>query len=133
MRHGRLPTTFNEARESAMSERPIRASKHCRHYSYEPGLQGGPRCARGCDQKSGTGPCMPPPYQKGECASREDYTDAERSAWEAEVQASMVRLGKAVEVLPHPIPLRTDGTAPCPNCSGTLHYSRWHRGASLQC
>ena len=111
--------------------RPIRATSHCRHYSYEPGLKGGPRCARNVDQSAGVGPCMPEP--KGRCPSREDYTDAERAAWRAEMNASMERLRVAVGALPRAIPLNTQGQIECPNCGAPLHYARWHRGAEIKC
>jgi hypothetical protein len=111
--------------------RPIRATWHCRHYSYEPGPGGGPRCALGADQSAGVQPCMPKP--RGECPKREEYTDAERAAWEAETKASLKRVGNAVGALPHPIPLRSTGKVQCPNCGGQLHYSRWERGAAVEC
>lgn len=117
-----------------MTERPIRASKHCRHYSYTPGFNGGPRCARGIVLE-GTGcvlPCLPEPRGKP-CLLREEYTDAEREAWKAESVANLERLGKAVSALPRAIPLRTSGKIECPNCGGVLHYARWHRGAEIRC
>ena len=114
-------------------EKPLRATKHCRHYSYEPGLQGGPRCAEGVDlsEPRAIMPCVAEPEVK--CSQRKDYTDDERQTWKLAVAARLVRLGAAIGALPHPVPVNTSGTVECPNCSGRLHYSRWHRGASLVC
>jgi hypothetical protein len=109
--------------------RPPKASHHCRHYSYEPGE--GPRCAAGVDQSSGVGPCMPEP--KGLCPSRREYTDDERAAWDAAKQESFARLVAAIQALPRPIPLNTQGSVVCPNCGGVLRYARWHRGAEIAC
>jgi hypothetical protein len=124
--------TPNPHREAGA--RPIRATNHCRHYSYERGLKGGPRCARGVVLE-GAGcvlPCLPDPSGTP-CSLREEYTDAEREAWKAESAASMDRLGKAVTALPRAIPLNTSGKIECPNCGGNLHYGRWHRGAEIRC
>lgn len=117
--------------------KPIRASNHCRHYIYERAARwedSGPRCAAGIDlgTPGSTGMCMPEP--RGEaCASRAEYTDAERAAWRASVDEGMARLGVAVKALPHPIPLNTSGAIECPNCGGRLSYARWHRGAEIAC
>lgn len=115
--------------------RPPRATRHCRHYSYETGIQGrGAMCALGIDLSSPGAwyACSPDP--KGECAKRENYTDEERASWKVWLDASIERLGKAVLALPAPIPLRTSGKVKCPNCeTGELHYARWHRGAEIQC
>jgi hypothetical protein len=73
------------------------------------------------------------PEPRGECLKRENYTDEERATWETAVQARMERLGNAVQALPKAIPLRTGGTIDCPNCTGTIRYDRWHRGAELHC
>jgi len=118
-------------------ERPLRATHHCRHYSYETGLQGrGPLCALGIDL-SGSGAsrrCWSEPAEADAvCPQRSEYTDEERAAWRTWLDASQVRLGTAVQALPAPIPLNTQGKVKCPNCSGDLHYARWHRGASMQC
>jgi hypothetical protein len=115
--------------------RPLRATEHCRHYSYETGLYGrGPLCALGVDL-SGAGAsrrCWPTPEQV--CDKREDYTDDERNIWNAWLYESQERLGRAVQALPAPIPLNTDGWVKCPNCDGGhLHYARWHRGAQINC
>lgn len=117
-------------------ELPLHASNHCRHYSYERGknwLDGGPRCARNLDLTvpGSSGCCMPEP--RGPCTLREEYTDAERAAWEAARSAGMGRLANAVLAVPHPIPMRTGGTMECPNCEGVLHYGRWRGGAEIQC
>jgi hypothetical protein len=116
--------------------RPPHASHHCRHYSFNVPItrsDSGPQCARGCsfDEPGSTGRCMPEP--KGDCSERQEYTDAERQAWKAATAASMERLGRALQALPHPIPLRTSGEIDCPNCDGKLQYARWHRGAEIKC
>lgn len=112
---------------------PPKASHHCRHYNYVPG--DGPQCALGMltNLPKATLPCMPPPSQRGTCSGREEYTDAERAAWEAARNEGMERLAKAVQALPKAIPLRSDGLIDCPNCTGKLHYARWHRGAEIRC
>lgn len=116
--------------------RPLRASKHCRHYSYkrEPRWQdSGPHCALGHDliAPGASGACMPEP--RAMCLDRAEYTDAERQAWRESVERSQKRLAAAICALPSPIPLNTSGTIECPNCAGRLHYSRWHRGAQIGC
>lgn len=115
---------------------PMKASKHCRHYSYnlrDLGDGRGPRCGLGKDLTDpvATRPCMPEP--NAACDGREEYTDAERAAWRAAVDARMARLGNAVQALPRAIPLNTQGSIACPNCDGRLHYARWHRGAQIAC
>lgn len=117
---------------------PLRATRHCRHYSYELGLQGrGPLCARGVDLKAEPHSRMCWTIDDGHahlCSKREEYTEAERAAWREHLDASIVRLGNAVQALPVPVPLRTQGQVPCPNCDGgSLHYARWHRGAEIKC
>ena len=117
-------------------ERPLRATHHCRHYSYNNPIshpQAGPQCAVGCvfDEPGSIGRCMPEP--RGECSKREEYTDAEREAWEAAKHASMERLCNAVQALPEAIPLRSGGNIECPNCGGTLRFDRWHGGAEIKC
>jgi len=64
---------------------------------------------------------------------REEYTDAERHAWQQSVAEGTSRLGAAIAALPAPIPLRTSGKIECPNCLGDLNYARWHRGAEISC
>lgn len=117
-------------------ERPLRASRHCRHYSYRMGLgdDNGPHCAVDIDlsEPGITRKCMPEPAVT--CSERQDYTDAERAAWERYQAERMKRLSAAVQALPHPIELNRTGEVPCPNCDGgRIIYMRWHRGASLQC
>lgn len=115
---------------------PLRATGHCRHYSYCHGdlmSDRGPQCAAGCDLSApgASRGCWPAP--EAECADRQEYTDDERAAWREWVDGSITRLGLAIDALPAPIPLNTTGKIACPNCGGDLHYGRWHRGASIQC
>ncbi|MBB4618993.1 hypothetical protein [Sphingomonas abaci] len=116
--------------------RPPKASKHCRHYSYKLPItlpDSGPHCAAGHDMSApgAAMPCMPEP--RGACCDRAEYTDQERAAWRAAVEASQSRLAAALRALPSPIPLRTSGTVKCPNCGGALRYARWRRGAEVGC
>lgn len=118
-------------------DRPLRATNHCRHYSYErsaePSLSG-PHCAVGIDLNE-PGACLPClPYPEGhQCPRREEYTDVEREIWRKSLQEHTERLVDALGAVPHPIPLRTSGVVECPNCQGRLHYSRWERGAEIGC
>ena len=110
-------------------ERPLRATHHCRHYSYAPGLSGGPRCAAGVDMSvpGSTRPCMPD--ANVQCAERVEYTEAERAAWEAFKAEGMVRLAKAVEAIPEPISCGGSGSCKCPLCEGgDLQWSRASNG-----
>lgn len=119
-----------------MSEKPTRATEHCRHYSYERGLSGGPRCAAGIDLSEGgsTAPCMPGAGPGAICARRQEYTDAERTAWKDYVARRMTMLSEAVAAIPHAIPIRSEGDCPCPHCSGKLTWSRHSNGhVWLQC
>lgn len=117
----------------AERERPIRATNHCKHYSYELGLQGGPRCAVGCDLAAGgsTAKCMPEP--NCQCDKREDYTDAERAAWKEHVAAGLaqgvIRAGGIVE----PIPCYTDRSYDCPCGHGQAHVARGAARAYVTC
>lgn len=116
-------------------ERPPIARQHCRHYEYEHGLQGGPRCAAGVDNRAPgfntLAHCCPDP--KSACSSREEWSDEERATWEAWSEKSRARLIAAIAALPRPIPMRTSGTVDCPSCDGKISYSRWYRGAGLEC
>ncbi|MBD3738604.1 MAG: hypothetical protein IE938_19385 [Pseudomonas balearica] len=119
--------------------RPVRATKHCRHYSYHLGAnveEQGPRCARGVDLSypGSSQMCMPHGgLPRGLCAQREEYTDEERAAWAAFQAECMARVSAAVDALPAPIPLNTQGKIACPNCGGELRFARWHRGSMIAC
>lgn len=67
-----------------MIDRPLHANFHCRHYDYviTAPMKGGPVCAIGVDLSApaATKPCMPGGTG---CAKREEFTDAERAAWDA--------------------------------------------------
>ena len=118
-----------------MVDRPVRASRHCRHYSYERGFSGGPHCAKGVDLSApgSEAPCMPDPETwrtyTGPCPQREDYTDAERAAWKAWTDERMARIPVAIAALGEPIPLRSERTVACPLCDGgTFRASRAGNG-----
>lgn len=113
---------------------PLRATHHCRHYSFVMGLgdNTGPQCAAGITNiaLALNTCCQNPPVQ---CFAREEYTDAEREAWQQARDAGIARIIAANAALPRPIPLHTTGSLECPNCGGKLAYARWHRGAELAC
>lgn len=109
-------------------ERPLRATKHCRHYSYFRGgtlRDSGPRCAAGCDVSGPVNACMPSPTEV--CAKREDYTEAERAAWKAYVDRRLSMLGEAVGVF-DPVECGSETRKPCPHCDGTLVLQRMSNG-----
>ena len=108
--------------------RPLRATHHCRHYSYSPGLSGGPCCAAGVDMSApgSPAPCMPEP--KVSCDKRENFTDAERATWKEYTDSRLKMLGEAVAAIPAPIPCGTTGECPCPHCDGELRWSRASNG-----
>jgi len=116
-------------------ERPRPAGKHCRHYSYEPGLKGGPRCAVDVDlsQPGSTQACMPPKDDMPVCAKREENTEAERAAWEAYREQSMERMIKIMPMIPGSSRDRKNrdhwgkqgAIFPCPGCGeGTVRWVR---------
>lgn len=126
---------------------PPYASTNCRHYSYHNGgpADHGPTCARGVDLKGrrDTRPCMPPakahglfqghPGPLGLCTYRADYTEAERKAWDAYIEARAMRLVNALASLPYADAPDT-GNHPCPNCrDGTLSWSRNATHHSIAC
>lgn len=111
---------------------PPRARFHCKHYSYESGLKGGPRCAVNLlVEGAPVLACMPEPREQ--CPGREDWTDEERAAYAAWGEVRTARLIAAIQALPAAIPLRSGGWIDCPNCDGRIRYDRWHRGAELHC
>lgn len=115
-----------------MSPRPLRATNHCRHYSYERG----PKCARGLDFAPGDAvkKCMPlGDGEKSICPKRQEYTEQERQDWDRWQTLSLRRLSAVLKALPAPIPERTSGSMTCPNCGGVTNYSRWVGGAALSC
>jgi len=118
--------------------KPVRVSGHCRHYSYELDPRNfatrGPQCARGVNLGglADTRKCMPD--SEGQtCALREEFSEADRAAWQAYRDGCLHRLMKAVGALPSPIPIGTASSVECPNCGGDLTYSRTDRSALIQC
>lgn len=107
-------------------ERPPHATEHCRHYSYN----GEPVCAVNVSIQNALATCC---TDKGDCPKREDYTIAERHAWNTYVGEKMTRNMKAVASLPNSIAERSTVEVECPNCGGTLRCVRWSGGANLDC
>ena len=123
-------------------ERPLRATQHCRHYSYamEPNDKRGPCCAKGVNLEApgAANVCMPQSMvvTGALCSKREEYTKAERKAWEQYRKESMLRM---IAVLAE-IPGSSDnnkkdreywgkqGTIDCPVCEGGK--VRWTRAPS---
>ena len=123
-------------------DRPLRATRHCRHYSYERGAgwadkSSGPRCARGVDLSSPGSAmmCMPgdDPRPRAGCSQREEYTDEERKAWRAYVDWGLTKLSCALDVF-EPVACGTETRKPCPHCDGVLVLQRMSNGhAWLTC
>lgn len=105
--------------------KPPIARQHCRHYGYTMGLKGGPTCGAGVDNTSPGGalPCMPD--AKVSCEARQDWTAAERAAWEA---WSREHRERAVAVL-IAIPDDRQGRMDCPGCgTGKVSWARASNG-----
>jgi hypothetical protein len=118
-----------------MFDPPERATRHCRFYSYE---LGGPCCAGGILL---TGPgdamkCMPPVAQQGAtCDFREEYTDAERAAWDAWCTTRAARMLIVLAQIPGSSTDRKNmpewgnqGEIDCPGC--LVGKVRWLRARS---
>lgn len=111
---------------------PPIARQHCRHYSYETGLEGGPRCAVDVDLSAPGAclACMPDP--KRDCALREDWTAEDRATWESYATASRLRMIAAMAALPSVGPFEMKSVE-CPNCGGRLENSRTRNRAYVAC
>lgn len=129
---------------------PLRATHHCRHYNYRnmglaglrSGDPGGPQCALGINLSApaASKACMPAgtfPVQDGDtaCASRADYTDAERAEWKAWTDALLERMRLIMPAIPGSSADRKKrahwgetGEFTCPAC-GTCTV-RWARASS---
>lgn len=115
-------------------EKPLHANFHCRHYSYEGGMKGGPRCAAGVDMTApgSTRPCMPLDGKAPACDKREEFTQPEREAWAAYRADSMIRMSKIMPLVPGSSRDRKNrpewgkrGSFDCPGCGeGAVHWSR---------
>lgn len=125
-------------------DKPLKATRHCRHYDYvrSPDKEkDGPQCACGIDlrEKPGaTQPCMPPNVvfdrnapQPEPCVWREEFTDAERDAWERYRVESLARAAVVMEKIPgsadrkHRNTWGTTGQLDCPACgTGIVRWSR---------
>lgn len=111
--------------------KPPIARQHCRHYSYETGLAGGPRCAVGVDLSApGSFRCCVPDGTG--CPKRQEWTDPERATWKRWQEAGTARMAAAIAALPSLGP-RQSVVVDCPNCSGRLRYDRTVRRAYAQC
>jgi predicted RNA-binding Zn-ribbon protein involved in translation (DUF1610 family) len=122
-------------------------SRHCRHYSYERGPDGGPRCAVGVNLGDGGDPAMPVeettptkacmPIDGGAlpaqtCMWREEWSDEERAARHAWLEQSRERMmlvmmqmpGNSIDRKNKPEWGKT-GQFPCPACGdGTVRWTR---------
>lgn len=110
---------------------PLRATHHCRHYSYD----GGPRCAVGIDLSApGAGKkCWPihPDSVVEECDKRAEYTDEERAAYKEWAAERLIRTAVIVNEIPGDGDRRKrdgwgkTGEFSCPGCkTGTVKWSR---------
>jgi hypothetical protein len=119
--------------------KPVRASEHCRHYSYKRtgDLEtSGPHCACGVDLSApGAGrKCWPEP--KEFCDQRQEYTPEEHAAWRTWMDESNMRMVKAFAALVENVGIikpRTEGKIACPNCGKDLHYSRGKNRVWIVC
>ncbi|WP_321336501.1 hypothetical protein [Breoghania sp.] len=114
-----------------MTDKPVQATKHCRHYDYKntPGSGDyGPSCALGFDL---TAPgawrrCAPDPDIG--CASRSDYTDEERAAWSAYRANRLAMIPVALAAFKEHIGPGEAKSADCPHCAGMLTVARASNG-----
>lgn len=115
-------------------ERPLRATKHCRHYSYDLGLSGkGPQCAVGVDLSEPGSSCKCWSDPEASCAKREEYTDEERAVWDAWVKHGLKMISDALAVF-DPVRCGSETRKPCPHCEGQLVLQRMSNGnAWLTC
>lgn len=110
-------------------KKPLRASGHCRHYSYK----NGPRCALGVNISGGvcTDKCMPEP--KAYCTGREEYTADEHTAWHKWLawhdERGELRASGVVE----PIACNTHRDYACPCGEGTARVQRGLRRVYMSC
>lgn len=118
-------------------ERPLPATRHCRHYSYSGGVAtdgGGPKCASGVNLSApgAARVCMPDAKEAVACDLREEFLPAEREAWE---NWRNERAGRMVEILALIPGSSRDkknrahwgqtGAFPCPACDwGVIRWSR---------
>ena len=116
-------------------EIPAHASDSCRHYSYERGLEGGPRCALSIDLSAPGAalPCWASSKGESTCPKREEHTDAEKQAWYDAGRESLLRLANAISALPAPMAVGQTDVVECPNCVGRVHAVRTTKGAFVEC
>lgn len=119
---------------STQNPPPI-AREHCRHYNYERGLDGGPRCALGIDLSAPGAAfvCMPGKEKTRQaCPKREDWTDEEKATWETWQAERTSRMIAAIAALPA-LDGRSKEKIDCPNCEGQLTYFRIPTRAYVEC
>lgn len=127
-----------EERNSIMTDfgtPPPIAREHCRHYNYERGLEGGPRCAVGIDLSVPGASFVCMPGKEGTrlpCPKRENWTAEEKAAWEVWQAERTKRMIAAIAALP-----ALDGRAhekiDCPSCDGQITYVRIPTRAYVEC
>lgn len=116
-----------------MDDRPIRATWHCRHYRYQPGV--GPICGMGRDISGATAnkACMPLYDGHENCPLREDYTDAEREAWAGHQKEQFNRIGVRNTSFSDPVPCNSSQQFPCACGNGTMRVQRGRKRAYINC
>lgn len=118
-----------------MFEKPLRATKHCRHYSYELGLNGrGPQCAVECDlsDPKSTNECMPD-VAKSLCSKREEYTQQEREEWQDWLESESERHSVRMTSIDQPIPTNSQIKFDCACKAGTVAAARGRKRAYINC
>lgn len=118
-----------------MTEKPRRASHHCRHYGWS--LDDGPSCRIGA-LASGEPvikclPLKPERVIAEPCAQRQEWTETERQTARDEQAARSQRLMSAILALPPGIPSNGHGSVSCQSCGGTLRYGRARRHFQIAC
>lgn len=117
-----------------MFKHPTRATKHCRHYSYELGLNGkGPLCAKDVFLGN-TSPCMPDPPFAPYCSSREEYTEQEHEEWSAWSEDRMQKQNIRFKSIDKPIACNSQIKFDC-QCedSGTIAAARGSKRGYINC
>ena len=125
------------ADKPAQFDRPLRATKHCRHYHYVRGFgpEHGPSCSLGIDLSApgASFACMPDKQETRQpCPKREDYTEEERQRWGAWRDQSSERMFAAIAALP-PTAIYKASEIDCPSCAGRLRLELTARRGYVEC